>query len=259
MGDEEQVTPAVQLLDECLVEVAVQCPVAKGWHAYACREVFYPTDGLMHRGRGEQPQHHTDSRHGGFRLAVGLVSIKFRTRSAASLRDYHANATLVRTGHVRRHALHGRHFRSIQHRKRRVLFIQCIGHALNGRHIIAGKFLVAAPDGQLPDATAGEVLYRLDFCELVTFRFRKYANVQRDTRIDAENLRKLVVQHPHTPALGIVLDAQRLGSVDGGNGLHMLGLEAVGNIGLGQIGDETRHMVFARHALGHVAVLSFDF
>ena len=67
------------------------------------------------------------------------------------------------------------------------------------------------------------------------------------------------MQHFHAPAFRILLDAQRLGSVDGGNGLHMLGLEAVGNIGLGQIGDETRHMVFARHALGHVAVLSFDF
>ena len=33
---------------------------------------------------------------------------------------------------------------------------------------------------------------------------------------------------PHTPALGIVLDAQRLGSVDGGNGLYMVGLEALG-------------------------------
>ena len=73
MSDEEQVTPAIQLLNECLVEVAVQRPVAKVAR-YACRGILYPADGLMHRGGGEQPQHHTDSRHGGFRLAVGLVS-----------------------------------------------------------------------------------------------------------------------------------------------------------------------------------------
>ena len=257
MGDEEQVTPAVQLLDKCFVKVAIKRAVTKGGYIHARGEILDPADGLMYGGRREKPQHHADGRHGVFGRLVGLGRIEFRARSTACLRDYDADAALVRTCHVRGHVTHGSHFRGIQHGKRRVLDVERVGNALNGGDVVRAESLVAAPDGHLADAAAGEVLHRLDFGKLVAVRFREDTHVKRYARIDAENLRKLVVQHFHRPTVGLVGDAQRLRRVDGRNGLHMRRLEAVGDFRVSQIGDEARHMVFTRHAFGHIAVLSF--
>ena len=213
----------------------------------------------MHGSQREKPQHHADGRHGVFGRLVGLGRVEFRARSAACLCNYDTDAALVRTRNVRGHVTHGGHFRGIQHGKRCVLGIERVGDALNGGNVVRAESLVAAPDGYLADAAAGEVLHRLDFGKLVAGRFREDAHVKRNARIDAENLRKLVMQHFHAPAGGLVGDAQRLGGVNGRNGLHVRCLEAVGDFRGSQIGDEAGHMVFASHAFGHIAVLSFYF
>ena len=207
MGDEEQVTPAVQLLDKRLVKVAVKRAVTKGGDIHARGKILDPADGLMHGGRRKKPQHHADGRNGVSGRPVGLGRIEFRACSAACLRDYDADAALVRTRNVRGHVAHGRHFRGIQHGERRVLGIERVGDALNGGNVVRAESLVAAPDGHLADTSVGKVLHRLDFGELVAVRFREDAHVKRYARIHAEYLRKLVMQHFHRPTVGLVGNA----------------------------------------------------
>ena len=259
VGDEKQIASGVQLFDKRLVDVAIERAIAEGRNIDARGEVFDPADGLMYGRCGYQPQYDPDGRNGGFGCLIGFGGIEFRCDPAPGLCDHYAGSVLIGAGYVCGQFADRCYLWSVQDGKRSVFCIERIGHTLNCGQIICVESLVAAPEGHLSDATVGEVLYRFDFGEFVVGRFCEDPDIQRDARIDAEYLRQLIMQHFHAPAVSRVGNAQLFGGVDGGNGLYVFCLEAVGNFRFGQISNESRYVVFACYAFRYVAVLSFDF